>query len=153
MAASIAPDLDGISMISGINSYLKYHHVLTHNLAFGVFASAMACALVKPSFRYFLILLTLFHVHLLMDLYGSGIGWGIAYFWPFSGAYLSSDHAWSFVGWQNYMAFGILAVWTIVIARKLRRTPLEWVAPRLNAEVLGIREKAAEPVPTENAGK
>jgi hypothetical protein len=45
-------------VLGGWDAYQTYHHKIAH--------------------------LALFHLHLVMDFVGSGPGWGIYYFWPFS---------------------------------------------------------------------
>ena len=68
VVAAAIPDLDGLGLLAvpfaGSHFYERYHHVLGHNLTFAV----IACL------AYF----ALFHLHLLMDYYGSGPGWGIS---------------------------------------------------------------------------
>jgi hypothetical protein len=142
MLAATAPDVDGFGILLkpfgqfGQNLFWDLHHVLGHNIVFGLI---LAIALAAWSSRWwwtFPLYLGLFHLHLLMDYYGSGQGWAIAYFWPFSRAAWISPHAWAFLSWQNVLALGVLCVWSVGIALYQQRTPLELIAPRLDRQVV-----------------
>lgn len=139
MIVSLAPDLDGISILFGKDAYQKYHHLLGHNLAVG-FLSSLILALVslnrlKSFFVYFL----LFHLHLIMDYWGSGPGWPIAYLWPFSDWEVVSPHAWKFNGWQNTCFFVAFLWWMVLIIRLKKRTPFEILWPRLDRKLVSLR--------------
>jgi inner membrane protein len=136
IAASILPDIDGLGLFAGVETYQRYHHVLAHNLTFCTLATLATLWQTRCSIKAAAVFFALFHLHLLMDLFGSGPGWGIAYLWPWSEHTVYSAHAWSFFGWQNYTAFLFFAVWTLIITRVYRRTPVEFVAPRLDAFAL-----------------
>jgi inner membrane protein len=145
LAASLA-DLDGLGILFGQEAYWDYHHRLGHNLAYGLVLCALLSAFATRGARLaFGVCLALYHVHLLMDFYGSGPGWGIPYFWPFSPREWRSENAWPFYSWQNITAFAALLLWTIWIARRLGRTPLEAVMPRLDRQLVGILKR--EPLP------
>jgi inner membrane protein len=131
--ASMAPDVDGLVLFHTTSAYLTYHHVVAHNLVFGCLVSAALSFWSGVRVGGALVYLALFHLHLITDLFGSGPGWGISYLWPLSPWHLDTKYAWEFVGWQNYTAFACLGVWSLVIAVRKRRTPLEYVAPRLEA--------------------
>jgi hypothetical protein len=87
--------------------------------------------------KLFGLYLALFHLHLMMDYYGSGVGWFIAYLWPASNWKWKNPNAWEFISWQNTGVFLGLLGWTIVIAYKKHRTPLESIAPRLDQKCVG----------------
>ena len=139
MGMSLLPDIDGLTLLAGVRSYQTYHHILAHNLTLALTATTAATLLSRCSLKAAITFFTLFHLHLLMDLYGSGPGWGIAYLWPWSSHVTFSAHAWSFSGWQNYTAFSLFATWTVFIAKICRRTPLEFVAPRFEAAAMRKR--------------
>jgi hypothetical protein len=71
-----------------------------------------------------------------MDYFGSGPGWAIAYWWPFSGAKYKTDLAWEFFSWQNISAAALLLVWVIVIALRQGHTPLELITPDLDRRIV-----------------
>ncbi len=133
---SLLPDLDGLSLLGGAVAYQTYHHMLTHNLAFCVIAVSVITVAGRCSFRATAMLFVLFHLHLLMDLFGSGPGWGFSYLWPWSQYSIATSFAWSFGGWQNWLALVIFALWTAFIALRLHRTPLECIAPRFDTFLL-----------------
>jgi len=71
-----------------------------------------------------------------MDYFGSGPLWRIYYLWPFSGWYVMNPTAWEFYSWQNLSAFLALFMWTIIIAYRQRRTPLEMLMLSLDRQLI-----------------
>ncbi len=138
MAASLLPDLDGLSMIAGWEVYLDYHHVLGHNLLFIVVASTLLAWFSKPRILSFFTYLVLMHIHLLMDYFGSGEGWTISYFWPFSNHEFGTHLAWEFYSWQNLTAGGLMILWMLAIIVFQRRTPLEYPMPKLDKQLVEL---------------
>jgi inner membrane protein len=141
VAASVA-DVDGLGIVFGEKYYQDYHHVLGHNLLFAGVVSLVFAALSTHRVVGFGLYFALAHLHLLMDLYGSGPGWPICYWWPFRhgpGDCWVNWGAWEFYSWQNISAaFGMLA-WTVGIAVVCRRTPLEAIMPELDRRLVGVR--------------
>lgn len=137
MVAASAADLDGLGLFVSVEYYAAYHHVLGHNLLVGILLSAVLAALASRPHRLKMGLLSLllFHLHLAMDYYGSGLGWGLAYGWPFTDRELLCPHAWELDSWQNYVALALLLAWTGVILWRKGRSPLEVVAPPLEARL------------------
>lgn len=140
MAAASLADLDGITYLFGQEAYWDYHHIVCHNLAF---ALSMATALAIFSSRRllaFFVYLAVAHAHLVLDYYGSGPGWPIAYGWPFTGWRWNNPDAWEFNGWQNRAAAGAFLLWVIAIAIVQRRTPVEMLTPALDGRIVtGLR--------------
>jgi hypothetical protein len=93
MAASILPDIDGLSLLAGVQSYHTYHHLLGHNLTLAVLTTFGMVWFARCSFKAAITFFGLFHLHLTMDLFGSGPGWGIAYLWPWKEHMFYSSHA------------------------------------------------------------
>ncbi|MBI4870473.1 MAG: metal-dependent hydrolase [Candidatus Riflebacteria bacterium] len=128
LIASLAPDVDGLVILLGKDMFLKYHHQLTHNLLFAVLLAALSsrwlgwCSWQVP--RVFACVL----VHFLGDYYGSGPGWPLPLFVPFSDTVILNPSAWAFNGWQSQLVFATTLIFTLVIARKGVRTPLESVS-------------------------
>jgi hypothetical protein len=151
IAASVA-DIDGISRLAGQKAYWDYHHTLGHNLPV---AMVIAVALAAPALfeasahrmargaLLLLLYLGLFHLHLVMDYYGSGPGWPIVYFWPFSKFKFVNYDTWEFYSWQNISAAAALIACTILIVYWRRRTPLEVLMPNLDRQLVALmrREK------------
>jgi LexA-binding, inner membrane-associated putative hydrolase len=137
LAATLS-DIDGLSILAGQNAYWEYHHTLGHNLWFGVLLCVVFAAFSKPRVLGLLVYLALFHLHLVLDYFGSGPGWGIPYLWPFSPRLWISPNAWPFYSWQNIStAFALFAL-TLWIARRQGRTPLELPMPRLDRQLVEL---------------
>lgn len=138
MVAAAAADVDGLGIVFGEEAYWRFHHTLGHNVFFGtVLAGMMALASARKLLCFVLYLLA-FHLHLVMDYFGSGPGWAIHYLWPLTATGWKTDFAWPLTSWQNYLAFIVLAAWTVQIAIERHRTPIELLAPRLDARLIGM---------------
>jgi len=144
LAASLA-DLDGIGIFIDSEYYMRWHHVASHNLIWAVVLSVLLTIWSKHRRGAFFLYLGLFHLHLVMDYFGSGPGWGINYLWPFSKMEVINPRAWNFYSWQNITTFCFSLVWTVVIFFWKKRTPLECLAPSLERRLvlLVTRRKAA----------
>lgn len=138
IAASCA-DLDGVTLIAGRDLYLRTHHVLGHSFGFAIVSAGLLCLWTAWRLRLFVLYLFCFHLHLIMDYFGSGRGWPIYYLWPFSWHKTINPNAWDLNGWQNFTAIGLLGVWTIVIAIVHRRTPFEYLVPRWDEQIFRKR--------------
>ncbi len=138
IAVSLLPDLDGVTVLAGVQAFYDYHHVVAHNALVGVVAAGMMALASPERLRAFLVFVAVFHLHLLMDLLGSGEGWGIAYFWPFTRREFAASFGWAIDAWQNYAALALVVAWTGAIAYRWRRTPLEYVAQRFDAAALRL---------------
>lgn len=136
MAAASAADVDGLGILVSYDAYTAFHHVLGHNLLFGVGLLAVLTTFSTHRLKVFWLYLALFHLHLVMDYFGSGPGWGIAYFWPFSTWEIINPSAWEFLSWQNLCAAGLLLSWSIGIGIKQGRTPLELPMPVLDQKIV-----------------
>jgi inner membrane protein len=136
MLAATLPDLDGAAVLFGFDAYREYHHLLGHNLAFCLLVTLVLTCLSTHRLKVFFLFLGLIHLHLLMDYFGSGPLWKIYYFWPFSRTGYLTDWAWEFYSWQNISAAAVLLIWTIGIAVREGRTPLEAIMPRLDEQLV-----------------
>lgn len=136
MLAATLADLDGLGIVFGQEAYWDYHHVLGHNLLYGVVLSGVLTAISKGRLGVFTLYLALFHSHLIMDYWGSGPDWPILYWWPFSKTAIINPHAWPLFSWQNLTTFALLLIWTVIIVLRLGRTPLEAVMPALDAKIV-----------------
>lgn len=137
MIAASAADLDGLGILFGREAYWDYHHKLAHNLAFGLLVCLILTFISRGKLLLFFLLLALFHLHLLMDFFGSGAGWPIFYLWPVSSrAWDNRRWSWDFYSWQNISTAAILFIWTIAIASRCRRTPLELLMPSLDRQLV-----------------
>lgn len=134
--AGLAPDLDGLSLLAGLDAYEAYHHVLSHG-----FPAALAITLLCLSFARArraltgLLALSAFHLHLLCDLAGSGPGWPILYFWPASRIEWFWSGQWDLASWQNGV-IGLAATLSVLATALVsRRTLVELLSPRWDALV------------------
>ncbi len=136
MVASSAADLDGLGLLVGRDYYERYHHVIGHNLLVGVALTGILTAFSTHRLRAGLLYLGLFHLHLVLDYFGSGPGWTISYLWPFSDIELEYANAWSLTSWQNFVVGTFFLIWMIVIVVRRGRTPLEVILPSLDAKIV-----------------
>ncbi len=155
MIAASAADMDGLTILFGQKAYWNYHHTFGHNVFTAVILSA-AFAAFTPGRRIasFLLFVALFHLHLLMDYYGSGPGWCIPYLWPLNGPVLMNRNAWEFYSWQNITVFSVFLLWTFWIAKSKQRTPLELAFPSLDRQLVGLpaissKQQGVEAFPAE----
>jgi inner membrane protein len=149
MIAASAADVDGLGILVSIDYYVRYHHVLAHNLPFGLVLAIVLAFFSMHRWKAFCLYLGLFHLHLLMDYFGSGPAWGFLYLWPFSNAMTQNAHAWELASWQNVVVTAALIAWTIVIAIKSGKTPFELIAPSVDRKIvdtLRSRRDARRPV-------
>ncbi len=85
-------------------------------------------------------------LHFLMDYLGSGPGWSLWPWWPVSMTELQWGNAWPFFSWQNLSTFGVMLAITFWIAWRWGRTPLEWITPRLDDQIVrSLRPKRGGP--------
>jgi hypothetical protein len=132
MVAATIADIDGVTLIAGQDMYWRTHHVLAHNLPFALIVATVLTVFSSHRLLAFLLYLALFHLHLLMDYWGSGPLWPIYYLYPFSDFKWVNPDSWNLFSWQNTAIAGLMLAWTVLIARRQGRTPLELIAPRLD---------------------
>lgn len=134
MLAASLPDLDGVGIVFGEETYQRFHHVVGHNVFCGLMLALVFSLASNPRhWLSFAAYVVCFHLHLMMDFYGSGIGWRIYYLWPASSRGFKTGQAWPLTSWQNYLAFALFAAATAWIAWRKQRTPVELLLPRLEA--------------------
>jgi inner membrane protein len=136
MLAASLPDLDGLGILAGQDAYWEYHHVVGHNLPAALLVAGILTFFSTNRRKAFGVYLGLFHLHLAMDYFGSGPGWPICYFWPFTRWEIVNWNAWNLYSWQNLL-FGLaFLAWVIVIAIRKGRTPLEAIMPKLDVQLV-----------------
>lgn len=136
LVASVAPDVDGLSLLGGVACYQRWHHLIAHNL--------LSCAIVTlvaarwTGFRALPLLLipASFVSHLVGDYFGSGPGWSIHPYLPFDDAEYLCPYAWELASWQNFLITVVFGAVMLEIACRLGRTPLEFVSARAEREVV-----------------
>jgi hypothetical protein len=148
MIAATFPDLDGLSRLAGQQAYWDWHHIVFHNLTAGLVVSVLLAAFSARRYLGLAVYFGLFHLHLVLDYFGSGPGWGFAYWWPFSRAEIYTWDFWEFYSWQNISAEFLFLGGTIFIAFRQKRTPLEVLMPSLDKQLVqltvGKKHRSAE---------
>jgi inner membrane protein len=158
--AGVAPDIDGLGYFAEILTeqtaspllwYSKYHHVLCHNLGFGLLLVVTAILFGIRRWMTAFLVLVVFHLHLLGDLVGSrgpdGYQWPIPYGAPFSDGWkLIWTGQWELNAWPNVLVTALLLAATIYIARRKGCSPLEMVSKRADSAFVSIlRRKSCSP--------
>jgi len=134
--AGVVPDLDGLTLLAGVEAYAKWHHLLTHGLVAAVAFSVLFAALARRKLLVGLLSCLAFHLHLLCDLAGSGPGWPISYWYPFSDTEWLWDGQWNLASWQNTL-IGLVATLTVLgCAIPLGRTAVELFSTKVDAKVV-----------------
>jgi hypothetical protein len=140
--AGISPDIDGIGIIVELATqhseqpllwYSKYHHVIGHNLIFGIALFLTAAAIAKRWLLTAVLASFVFHLHLFCDLIGSrgpeGYQWPIPYFYPFlQNIELSWSGQWALNAWPNFVLTFILMMITFYLVWKKGLSPLEIIS-------------------------
>ncbi|MDP8255868.1 MAG: metal-dependent hydrolase [Candidatus Alcyoniella australis] len=162
--AGVAPDLDGLGIVAEKATqhseqpllwWTQYHHVLCHNLGFGLLLTALALVLAKTR-RAITALLALlaFHLHLLGDLVGArgpeGDQWPIPYLLPFSDKWeLAWSHQWALNAWPNFAITAAMLAATFYLAAKRGYSPLEFVSQKADKKfVETLRKRFGENWPS-----
>jgi inner membrane protein len=144
---SIAPDIDGAGLlldffgphqVQTLEWWSKYHHILGHNMGFGLFLTITAFALAKRRWLVSFLVMVSFHLHLVGDLLGSkgsdGYQWPIPYLLPFSDAWQWIwAGQWQLNAWPNFVVTGVVALHMFYIAWKKGVSPLEIISSKANA--------------------
>lgn len=120
--AAVIPDIDGIGVVvrmltrdtdNPLYWYEEYHHVLAHNLFFGLFVAGVCFMISKQRWKTAGFALFNFHLHLLGDLV-SGRGpdgsiWLVRYLYPINNEWeISWQGQWELNAWPNYAVTLIL---------------------------------------------
>lgn len=158
--AGIIPDLDGLGAIPELLTrntryplfwWTDYHHVLGHNLTFGLLVTLGSFALAKKRWKTALLSFFTFHLHLLGDIVGArgpdGYQWPIPYLYPFSDAWqLVWEGQWTLNAWPNFVITFIALGFMFYIAWKRGYSPLEMISRSADqAFVQTLRNRFGEP--------
>lgn len=142
-AASLIPDIDGIGVVISLEYYAKYHHVIGHNLLLALIISLFAYMYCKEKLKAAALTFLSFHTHLLGDLLGSGSGWGILYWWPFSRHEYEfyPPFQWELDSWQNFIVTVICLGIVVYCAIKKDRTIVEVFSVKADKQVVNVFKK------------
>ena len=158
--AGIVPDVDGFGIVTDLltrNSehplelWGRFHHVLAHNLGFGLGVGLAAFALSRRRWVTASLALLSFHLHLAGDLLGArgpdGDQWPIPYLSPYSQDWqLTWTGQWALNAWPNFVITGALLLLAFYLAWRRAVSPLELVSSRADqAFVKTLRDRFGYP--------
>ncbi|WP_417909483.1 metal-dependent hydrolase [Candidatus Electronema sp. PJ] len=159
--AGIAPDVDGLGIIgdyvtrtsaSPLHWWGDYHHVLGHNISFGICLAAVSFFLAKQQKGVtVLFVLISFHLHLLCDLLGSrgpdGYQWPIPYLLPFSKAWSWTwQGQWALNAWPNLLITLLAMGLTCYLAWLRAYSPLGLISRKIDEQfVAALRLRFGKP--------
>ncbi|MGD9162606.1 MAG: metal-dependent hydrolase [Desulfobacteraceae bacterium] len=156
--AGVIPDIDGAGIFIDFftsgkypSLYVKYHHVLGHNIGFCIFFCLLGFSLARRRITTILLVFLSFHIHLLGDLAGSmgpdGYQWPVPYLLPFSDAWqLVWPGQWELNAWPNFAITFVAGLIMFFIAWKRGISPLEIVSVKTNdAFVNTLRNRFGKP--------
>lgn len=157
--AGVVPDVDGAGMLWDLFSYrsgqplelwIKFHHVLCHNIAFGFFIALLTLCLATRRLAACAAAFLVFHLHLLCDILGSrgpDEAWSVPYLLPFSHAGdMVWSNQWALDSWQNFAITVVALVFIFYQAWRCGISPLELVSRRANESfVSALRNRFGTP--------
>lgn len=136
--AGVIPDADGLGILTGLTSqdqvadlafYGQYHHVLAHNLFFGLFLATSGYFLSKKKGLITFLVLLGFHIHLLGDLLSGrgpdGTIWTISYLFPvLTDVQLSWSGQWELNAWPNVVITASALLLTLYLSWRRGFSPV-----------------------------
>lgn len=138
LMASVAPDIDGISLLGGVQSFQKWHHTFGHCWLFAIFFGGI-CLLWTRSIKTTSCSLALIFLHHFCDWIGSaGPGpspWPIYWNWPLDSRPYVYSHQWELNAWPNLLVTISLIVLVSRQIHKSGQTPLDCLFPSLGRHV------------------
>ena len=164
--AGVVPDIDGAGLIIDVFSHgsdqplqlwSMYHHILGHNIGFGLFLVIVTFALSTRRWATSLLVFMSFHLHLLCDLLGSkgpdGYQWPIPYLFPFSDAWQWTwAYQWQLNAWPNFAITIFTILLILFFSWKNGLSPLEIVSLKANRSFVdALRHRFGNPVSEESA--
>lgn len=130
--SGVIPDIDSVGIIAEkltLHSdrphlwWSHYHHVLAHNLGFGLLAALIIFILSNKKITTTSLALLSFHLHLFGDILGGrgpdSYQWPVPYLLPFSNVWeIYWQGQWAINAWQNFLITGIALIITFFLAWK-----------------------------------
>ena len=143
--AAVIPDIDGLTLLGGVELYHEYHHTFGHNIFLATLFSAFCLIGQKERMKLFWLAFLSFHSHLFCDLLGSGADWGIFYLWPVSKLEITSfpPFQWELESWQNVVCTILFLIIVGIIGIKKGRTIVEIFSARADLELVKVLRKWA----------
>lgn len=134
--AGVVPDVDGLSLLGGVEAYSKWHHVLTHGLVAATVCAVLFGALAKRRLAVAALSFAAFHLHLFCDLAGSGPGWPITYLAPFIRTETMWSGQWNLASWQNSVIGLGATLAVLACALFFGRTLVELISVKADSKVV-----------------
>jgi hypothetical protein len=135
LLASILPDIDAVTYLLGPTMYLKYHHMLSHNLLFSLIVSGLSAYFCREyRWKAFLFTQLAFYSHYFGDYFFTRFK--LYFFFPFSNVSFEFSKAFYLghpINWV-LMFTGILLL--AMLAVKFKRTPVEVFSVNLDRRVI-----------------
>ncbi|MBI3329122.1 MAG: metal-dependent hydrolase [Nitrospinae bacterium] len=140
--AGAIPDFDGLGFIAeqltagqegALTWYSDYHHVLGHNLSFGLLVVGMSWLVCRRRWTPAALSVVSFHLHLLGDLISGrgpdGYQWPVPYLFPFSDIWQWTwSGQWALNAWPNFVVTGVALLATLYLAVQRGYSPLEIIS-------------------------
>ena len=157
--ACIVPDLDGLGIVaeyltrgsaSPFTWWSDFHHVLAHNLLFGLILTIAVYLLFQRNCIIAALVFLSFHLHLLEDLVSGrqadGHIWSIQYFYPFSNTEWVWSGQWELNAWPNFAVAVFLLLFTFYLAWRRGYSPLEMISRHADGLFISsLRERFGHP--------
>lgn len=134
--ASLIPDVDGLTLLFGVKAYQTWHHVLAHNFLFAAIVVAASARWIGLRPGPLGLVFASFLSHLVGDYFGSGPGWSIQPWLPFTDTMYLCHYAWELASWQNFTITLVVGAIALEVAFRLGRTPLEFFHAGLERAVV-----------------
>jgi inner membrane protein len=119
--AGLLPDLDGVGILWSEPAYLAAHRAAGHSLLFAVLLAVLIWRTSDAAVRTTVLGLISFHVHLLLDVVGTG-GLPIRYLWPISNAEWTWSGRWTLASWPNVAVMALTTLGVLWVARRSGRS-------------------------------
>ena len=141
--AGVLPDLDGLSVLWGVDAFGRWHHVLTHSLVAALVTTGLVLGVARDRARTAALAFLAFHLHLGADLMGSGTGWSIAYLYPLSDWVVDGLDWWELPSWQNVLITAVALGFSCFMGVRFGRTFLEaWLPIRFDQVFVKLLRRA-----------
>jgi len=113
-------DLDGVGILWSEHAFAVAHRAVGHGVLLGALVVILALGLAVSRWTTAALAAASFHLHLLLDLVGTG-GAPIRYWWPFSDRGWSWDGHWVLASWPNAGVIAATALGVLVVTLHRRQ--------------------------------
>lgn len=134
-ACAVVPDLDGLGLLVSEDLYIAWHHRLAHGALWLLFTALLGFAISRRA-EVAAWCVAAFGTHVLADLAGSGPGWPVMFWWPFSDVEWLPSWQWDLASWPNAVIGLAVTFTSLGCALWLGRTPAELLGQRADRAVV-----------------